>query len=39
MLTVAQKHYIVGVTLPAALAFPDGTMMWPEDMLDKLRKV
>ena len=39
MLSVAQKHYIVGVTLPAALAFPEGTVMWPEDMLNKLRKV
>ena len=39
MLTVAQKHYVVGVTLPAALAFPEGTVLWPEDMLSKLRKV
>ena len=39
MLSVAQKHYVVGVTLPAALAFPEGTVMWPEAMLNKLRKV
>ena len=30
---------IVTPDLPAALAFPEGTVMWPEAMLDKLRKL